>query len=173
MRARTLIRLALPLALVTGACFQQLDENAWTPPPPEDPNKQPTTVIEPGALPIGTSVDDEEQTTDDPCVKTRKDKTEILTAYCARCHSGATAIGLPPWDFVLDDSKLVTEEWIREGQAAQRFVIPGDPEHSAVYTRAAIIGDMPPQPTDLGTPRNPMPSLSDLSVLREWILHCL
>jgi hypothetical protein len=162
----------LPCALLLGACFQRVDDNAWTPPAPQDPSMQPTTAILPSALPIDTSIDDTETTTDDPCVKTRQDKTDILKAYCAPCHSGATAIGLPPWNFVLDDDKLVTEVWVREGQPAQRFVIPGDPDHSAIYVRAAIIGDMPPQPTDLGTPRNPKPSLSDLSVLREWIMHC-
>jgi hypothetical protein len=162
----------LPCVLLVGACLQPVDDNAATPPPPVDPNAQPTTTILPTALPIGLSVDDEGQTTDDPCVKTRRDKTEILTAYCAPCHSGATALGLPPWNFVLDDAKLVTEQWIREGQPPQRFVIPGDPDHSAIYVRAAIVGDMPPQPTDLGSPRNPRPSLSDLSVLREWIMHC-
>jgi hypothetical protein len=162
----------LPCALLVGSCLQPVNDNASTPPPPVDPNAQPTTTILPTALPIGLNADDEGQTTDDPCVKTRQDKTEILTAFCAPCHSGATALGLPPWNFVLDDDKLVTEVWVREGQPPQRFVIPGDPDHSAIYVRAAIVGDMPPQPTDLGTPRNPRPSLSDLSVLREWIMHC-
>ena len=50
-------------------------------------------------------------------------------------------MGLPPWNFVLDDSRLVTEQWIREGQPPQRFAIPGDPDHSAVYMRAAVVGD--------------------------------
>jgi hypothetical protein len=166
--------LAVGCALLAASCFQPVQQGAWTPPPPApDPNAQPTTDIEPSALPIETSLDDATQTTDDPCVKTRQDKTDILTAYCARCHSGPAAVGLPPWNFVLDDQQLVTQQWIREGQAPQRFAIPGDPDHSAIYTRAAVVGDMPPQPTDLGTPRNPQPSLSDTSVLREWILHCL
>jgi hypothetical protein len=159
-------------ALLGPSCFQPVQTNAWTPQMAPDPNATPTTDIEPSALPIQTNIDDDTQTTDDPCVKTEQDKTDVLTAYCARCHSGPTAVGLPPWDFVLDDAKLVSELWIREGQPAQRFVIPGDPDHSAIYQRAAVIGDMPPQPTDLGTPRNPQPSLSDLSVLREWIMHC-
>src|SRR5262245_61886823 len=132
--------LLLWCVLVGPSCFQPLRDDATTPAPPPDPDPQPTTVIEPSALPIETNLDDETQTTGDPCAKTRQDKAEILTAYCARCHSGATAVGLPPWNFVLDDDKLVTEEWTREGQPAQRFVIPGDPDHSAVYTRAAVIG---------------------------------
>jgi len=167
------ILLLVCCVLLGPACVQPVQDGAWTPTAPPNPAPQLTTDIEPSALPIGTNIDDDTQTTDDPCVKTRQDKTEILTAYCARCHSGATAVGLPPWDFVLDDQKLVSEQWIREGQPAQRFAIPGDPEHSAIYVRLAIVGDMPPQPTDLGTPRNPQPSLSDVSVLREWIMHCL
>ncbi len=107
------------------------------------------TRVVPTADPIALDPNDETKTTADPCEKTRQDKTDILSAYCAGCHSGSAAVGLPPWDFVLDDQRLVTEVWMREGQPAQRFVIPGDPDHSALYQRMAISGDMPPQPTDV------------------------
>lgn len=131
------------------------------------------TQIVPSTNPIALDVMDDSSTTTDACEKTRRDKTEILTAYCASCHSGTAAVGLPPWNFVLDEKRLVSEVWTREGQPAQRFVIPGDPDHSALYQRMGIAGDMPPQPTDLGTHRNPTPSAADISIIREWILHCL
>jgi hypothetical protein len=166
----------LSLGLCTIACgLQPLDRTAATPVAGLDPNATPTTAILAGAPAIGLSLENENTTTGDPCAKTTQDKTEILTVYCARCHSGPAeqAQGLPPWNFVLDDGRLVSEQFTREQQAPQRYVIPGDPEKSILYVRAAILGDMPPQPTDLGTPRNPTPSLSDFSVLHDWIEHCL
>lgn len=168
--------LALLGASTTGCLqtLQPLDRDAATLPVIND-NAGPTTSILPSAPPIGLRVEDDNATTTDPCVKTNQDKTEILTVYCAACHSGPAdrAQGLPPWNFVLDDQRLVTEEFTREEQPPQHYVIPGDPDHSVLYVRAAILRDMPPQPTDLGTPRNPAPSLSDFSVLRDWIEHCL
>jgi hypothetical protein len=169
------------LILLVGSCvaacnnLQPLDRNAATAEPVADPNATPTTAILASDRPIGLNVDDDTATTPDPCVKTTQDKTEILTAYCARCHSGpaAQAQGLPPWNFVLDDDRLIHEQFTREQQPPQRYIVPGDPSRSVLYMRVAVIGDMPPQPTDLGTPRNPAPTLSDFSVLRDWIEHCL
>jgi hypothetical protein len=157
---------------LAGGCFQKVSSSASNGQGQRDPNATPSTAIEPSAPPIETDPDDENVTTTDPCQKTRADKTDILKAYCARCHDGPTSSGLPQFDFVLDDAALLTRLWIREGQSPQRFVIPGDPEHSVVYTRVALIGDMPAQPSDVATPRNPVPSLSDVSVLHEWILDC-
>ena len=165
-------RLKLFLASVLlGACFQKLDTAASSQ-ATTAPTDALVTQIDPSADPIALSPTDA-ATASDPCDKTRQDKTQILTAFCARCHSGAAPVGLPPWDFVLDDQKLVTETWVRAGQPAERFVIPGDPDHSALYQRMAVAQDMPPQPTDLGTAPNPKPSAADGTVIREWILNCL
>jgi hypothetical protein len=165
-----LLALAGALAALTG-CFQELDSGADRETSSTPLSGGASTVILPADLPIELNPEDETQTTDDPCVKTRRDKTQILTAFCASCHSGPGSRGLPPFDFVLDDKKLVSQVWSRVGQPDQRFVIPGDPDHSALYLRAT--SDMPPIPTDLGTKRTPAPSWSDLSLLREWIAHCL
>lgn len=176
MGART-VRLAFLLALTVlaplEACFQTLDTTASSRSAAVPPTTNVlVTQIDPAGAPIELGAADA-ATSADPCDKTRRDKTQILTAYCARCHSGSAAVGLPPWDFVLDDQKLVTETWVRAGQPAQRFVIPGDPDHSALYQRMVLVQDMPPQPTDLGTPANPSPSAADGTVIREWILNCL
>ena len=161
MSKKTFVAAAGLFVLTAGAgCMQPINTRATAGGGARDPNATPTTAIEPSQLPIGTDITDESKTTDDPCVKTRSDKTEVLKAYCASCH------------FVLDDAALISREWIREGQPAQRFVIPGDPDNSVLYTRVAIIGDMPAQPSDLATPRSPAPSLSDISILHEWIAHC-
>lgn len=169
----TPVWLLLCVAAFAGGCFQELDSGAdkETRQLEQNPAKGPTTAVAEGDLPIGTNPDDEGETVGDPCEKTRRDKTEILTAYCASCHHGQPAKGLPAFDFVLDDKRLVQEVWVRTGQPNQRFVIPGDPDHSALYVRAAT--DMPPIPTDLGTRREPAPTPSDLSILREWITHCI
>jgi hypothetical protein len=157
-------------ALASAACFQSLntqaDQQTLAPPPSGD-----ETAIDISSMPIQLDVNDDSQTTMDSCTKVRQDKTNILTAYCAGCHTGPSAQGLPQFNFVLDDSTLMTAVWNRAGQAPLRFVIPGDPEHSALYIRAST--DMPPIPTDLSTARLPSATLSDLSVLREWITHCL
>jgi hypothetical protein len=171
-RALCLIVCLGAVPALAGGCFQKVSSSASNGRGQRDPNAIPSTVIEPSAPPIETDPDDESVTATDPCQKTRADKTDILKAYCARCHDGPTSSGLPQFDFVLDDSALLTRQWVREGQSPQRFVIPGDPEHSVLYTRVALIGDMPAQPSDVATPRNPVPSPSDVSVLYEWILDC-
>jgi hypothetical protein len=158
-------------AALSPACFQSLDSSADKATRGVVPAEGPSTAIEPTAIPISLDPDDEQRTTDDPCQKTRLDKTQILTAHCSKCHSGSGAKGLPPFDFVLDDARLVSSMWVRTGQPSQRFLIPGDPDHSALFLRAST--DMPPIPTDVGTSGELAPSASDLSVLREWILHCL
>ena len=136
-------------AVAAIGCMQKLDARSA---PLDDGNDGSlVTQIVPTANPISLDENDESKTTMEPCEKTRQDKAEILSAYCAACHSGGAAVGLPPWSFVLDDQKLVTELWTREGQPSRRFVIPGDPDHSAIYERMAIAQDMPPQPTDVGT----------------------
>lgn len=165
------MRRLLLMALAFTGCFQELDPSADEATRATPVDEGPTTVIEPSAAPIELSLDDATVTTSEPCVKTRQDKTEILTAYCATCHSGPGARGLPPFDFVLDDARLLTESWHRVGQPALPFLVAGDPMRSALYLRATT--DMPPRPTDLGSERSPVPSASDLAVLRHWITHCL
>jgi hypothetical protein len=170
---RAVLGVGVALALANG-CLQKVNDGAsrGIGGAPSGGSDMITRIV-PSTDPIALDPMDEASTTMDPCEKTRRDKTEILTAFCASCHAGSAAVGLPPWNFVLDDDRLVNELWTREGQPPQRFVIPGDPVHSALYQRMAIAGDMPPQPTDLGTHRNPTPSLADISIIEDWILHCL
>jgi hypothetical protein len=172
--SRWLVVVVVAAAALAGGCLQEVNSGASRGfDAAANGAGELTTNIVPSTNPIALDPMDETSTTMDACEKTRRDKTEVLTAFCASCHAGSAAVGLPPWNFVLDDNQLINEVWTREGQPPQRFVIPGDPDHSALYQRMAIAGDMPPQPTDLGTHRNPTPSAADVSIVREWILHCL
>ena len=143
LRAGSLWRAALAVgaasALADG-CLQEVNKGASRGFDAAGGGSELTTRIVPSTDPIGLDPMDETSTTMDACEKTRRDKAEILTAFCASCHAGDAAVGLPPWNFVLDDDRLIKEVWTREGQAAQRFVIPGDPDHSALYQRMAIAG---------------------------------
>jgi hypothetical protein len=171
-RERLLACAALAVSGVVG-CLQKVDGSASSAVGGAATDAGLVTKVLPSSDPIALDPDDQTKATMDACEKTRQDKRAVLTAYCASCHAGTAAVGLPPWDFVLDDQKLVSSLWMREGQPAQRFVIPGDPDHSALYQRMAVVQDMPPQPTDLGTHRNARPTASDNSIVREWILHCI
>ena len=89
----------LLVALGASGCLQSLQplDRAAAMPPTADPSATPTTAILAAAPPIALSLDDDMAVTNDPCAKTNQDKTEILTVYCAKCHSGPAerAQGLP------------------------------------------------------------------------------
>ena len=51
------------------------------------------------------------------------------------------------------------------------YVLPGDPERSLIYYRIVVVQDMPP-PSTIDSPI-PHPSVSDFSVLYEWIKSCV
>lgn len=131
-----------------------------------------STVLEPGDREVFTDTD-ETMTVDDGCAKTALDAHAILEANCKSCHAiGAASMGVPRFDFVLDDAQLMSKSWTREGSAPIRFLIPGDPENSAIYQRAAMNRDMPPVQADPQQPFYPRVTYSQASVLREWITHC-
>jgi hypothetical protein len=161
--------------LVASASCQVLDTTAsnGSPVKPPEPPKDPklTTAILPGPPPFGFFDDTGNLvTSDDPCEATRAQARKILTTYCANCHGGRTAgerAGVPPFDFVLDPSKLTTT-YTNNTTPPMLFVAVGDPDRSRVYQRARR-GEMPP-PAEMSLPR---PTVSDLSILQEWIAHCV
>ena len=114
---------------------------------------------------------------EDACAATNAQAIDVLRKNCARCHGGANAgarQGQPPFDFVLDIDRLTSavSGTVRDAAGKPvRFLVPGEPDHSRIYVRIAM-GEMPP-PDVIGLPANPRPSVSDLSVLREWITNCL
>jgi Raf kinase inhibitor-like YbhB/YbcL family protein len=104
--------------------------------------------------------------------------TAVLEKYCARCHSGrdeGAHRGVPPFDFLFNFEKLKTAPSsvadLRDGSKKMRFVAAGDPDNSRLYLRVAR-GEMPP-PDVVGATMNPRPTVSDISLLREWISSCM
>ena len=131
-----------------------------------------STVIEPGPREVFVDID-ETQTVDTPCAKTEQDAHTILKNSCGTCHAiGLASSGVPRFDFLLDDDQLKVKTWDRMGQPPLRFLIPGDPDNSVVYERAAMKRDMPPVQGDPQQPFYPRVTYSEGSVLREWILNC-
>jgi hypothetical protein len=158
-----------------AACFQKLDEQAATAPPAPvlDPAggsgaKFPiitdTPPIELGADSNG----DPTATTTNACDKVIADALAIRTADCSPCHEAPATQGLP-LDFVLDD-KLISAVSQSTKYEGRRYIVPGDPDGSLLYQRAAITRDMPPSGDIRNT--NNRPTVSDFSVLREWITSC-
>lgn len=131
-----------------------------------------TTHIEDGDREVFTDID-ETMVVDNGCAKTEMDAHGILDAHCKSCHAiGAASMGVPRFDFVLDDAQLMTRSWTREGAAPIRFLIPGDPDNSAIYQRAVMNRDMPPVQADPQQPFYPRITYSQSSVLHEWIEKC-
>jgi hypothetical protein len=131
-----------------------------------------TTVIKDGPREVFIDIE-ETMPAATPCEKTAMDAHQILQKNCAICHDiGAASSGVPRFDFVLDDDQLKVKTWDRMGQPPLRFLIPGDPDNSVIYERAAIKRDMPPNQGDPGAPLYPRLTYSESSVLREWILNC-
>ena len=94
------------------------------------------------------------------CLDTTMRARAILQMNCAFCHQAPGREG--NFDFILDFRTLMTAI----GTTGKRFAVPGNPDDSRVYQRAAA-GEMPP------AGRMPRPSPDDLTVLRSWIQDCL
>jgi len=175
MRSYLLPFLLVCLPLASG-CFQPLDSAAASqdPPPiePETPPDRPTTHILSGPLPFGYfDVSGALVDSEDPCDATRTQAGMILIKYCAQCHAGRTRDerqGVPPFDFLLDKDKLTTT-FTNNTTPPLLFVAPGDPEHSRLYLRAWH-NEMPPP--DLPMLKYLRPTVSDISVLHNWITSC-
>jgi hypothetical protein len=168
------------LCLSEGACVEPVDDAAAS-----------GSVTTPGVGGAGGAgghtvaldtppieLDESGNTTTDPCVATRRHTGEILTSYCARCHDGGSVgahQGQPPFDYVLNVDKLTaaTSAAVKDPmtQLPARFLTPGAPMRSRLYVRMAT-GEMPPRDI-VGLPPNPRPSISDVSVVQEWIAHCV
>jgi hypothetical protein len=173
---RTSVLGALGLASLAG-CFQELDAGASSG-SAATLSAPPTHTVDLMTPSIGYGTPDDAQETDDPCTATTFHAMETLRADCAPCHGGGPGqnLGVPPFDYVLDVSKLLTavSQTVKDPVTMQpvRFLVPGDPDHSRLYVRM-FKREMPPGDV-VGLPPNPnRPTVSDISVMRQWISHCL
>jgi hypothetical protein len=70
----------------------------------------------------------------------------------------------------MDDAKLSDPSHM--SSTGLPYVAPGDPAHSRIYQRVTN-GEMPPIQVSVDQEANPRPTISDISVLREWITNCV
>jgi hypothetical protein len=158
--------------------------------PPEPPPSTPTTALGTPGIEFVTPTGEASSTTT-PCEATAAHAMTILTLNCAPCHGGRNPgerLGQPPFDYVLNVEKLIAERSASVPDPlapaanripgtpnfqGMRFVIPGDPDNSRLYLRA-LNKEMPPPPI-VGMPDTvtSRPTVSDFSVLRQWIGACL
>jgi hypothetical protein len=180
-----------PLLFVLGSfaatgCLQQLDPNASSgntnvTVDPALGSGGPFPIIE-DTPPIAIKTDPNTgdplpgQETADPCVKTIQDSVDIRTKACGSCHEASKADGKvlgDPLNHILDPNAIVnvaspTMAWSKDGW---KYIVPGNPEASLIYHRVAVVQDMPKPPTDVNQTAITV-SISDMSVLRAWIM-CL
>jgi hypothetical protein len=170
------VAVASALAVVAAAgCFQEIDSGASSAGPRSGPPVRTVDLMTP-AIPLGPG--DDAGTTDDACMATTNAAMNVLRSACSACHGGGPGqnLGQPPFDYVLDVPKLLTavSETVTDPVTKKpvRFLVPGDPDHSRIYVRM-FTRQMPPGDV-VGLPPNPSrPSVSDISVMRQWIAHCL
>jgi hypothetical protein len=157
-------------ALVVNGCIQPLDKSAGMNAGVQNGSGATSDAGSGGPFPINLETPPlalpDGTTTTDACVANRAWAMDILKTDCAGCHAAPNDVGLPPWDFVLDEEKLTTTVDTRTNLL---FVAPGDPDHSRVYQRMEN-GEMPPPPNSSVGEQLPRPSLSDLSAIRQWIV---
>jgi hypothetical protein len=160
------------LGCLAAACQPVNDDAAGAPQACDFGNVCPAPAD--GTIPVMTATPpillDDGSFTNDPCVKVMQDSRKIRQVACAGCHSGQGALGAP-LTFIMDDDECAQKE-ASSKFAGQHYVVPGDPEKSLIYKRAVLLGDMPPQSTDVANGTNVRPTISDYSVLRQWI-QCL
>jgi len=164
--------LFLGLAMITMfGCLQKLDQGAddGTTNISVDPNGGlgAPFPIDTKTPVIGIVADDSgepTQTSTDPCDKLKADAVQIRTTFCSKCHQDK---GITPMDDVENDASLINHD-ASSAYPGWKYVVPGDLTKSLLYDRIVVKGSMPP-PTTIDAPVL-QPSISDMSVIRDWIL---
>jgi hypothetical protein len=171
-----------PLLLVLGSvalmvwmagCMQQLDSHAsdGITNVNVDPNGGlgAPFAVETTTPDIGVVADengDPTETTTNPCDKVKSDAKQVRTTFCNRCHQG---VGITSQlDNIDDETSFINQMADQAKFPGWKLLVPGDLDKSLIYQRVVVRGDMPP-PSTIDAPV-PHPSISDMSVLREWVL---
>jgi len=177
LRAPLLLVLCAPFA---SACFQKLDDSASRDFDPNAAVEAPDGGGSGAPFPVNlttpeigkTAADNGDVTATSPtaCDKVTSDAHDIRQRVCSGCHEGAGAQGAP-LTFILEDNMIINGKSTSAANAGKTYIVPGDPDNSLIYRRAAIIQDMPPGSTDVRNAATSL-SISDFSILRDWILMC-
>jgi|SRR5215831_3090552 len=171
--------LIMVVGLPLAAACQQFDSTASS----QDPAPEFGSVPDPGngTFPAQTQTPEilraNGETTKDPCVKVKDDATTILKSHCSFCHEGTGAVPCAcDLKFIMEPDQMQSmpaTSMYAKSVGLSNYVKAGDPDHSLIYFRAAIIGDMPKPPTDPTNKSFPATSLSENSILRQWITSCM
>jgi hypothetical protein len=168
-----------PLALLLGTftvfgCWQKLDENASSGVTQVniDPNggigaKFPIETTTPEIGETALDNGDNATTAATGCEKDAFDTQTMLKTDCEGCHQVGANGNLQGID---DMMSLVNKPASSKYPAGTMFIVPGDPANSLIFKRILAM-EMPPPSSDVGS-QLPHPSISDMSVLQQWIM-CL
>jgi hypothetical protein len=166
-----------PLALLLGTftvfgCWQKLDENASSGITPVSADqgggigaKFPVDTTTPEIGETAAENGDPNTTAPDGCSKDAFDGQAMLTKMCDGCHMSGAIGNLVGIDTA--QASLVGKE-ASSMYAGWKYLVAGDPSKSLIYQRVAVRQDMPP-PSTVDSPL-PHPSISDMSVLQQWIM---
>ena len=174
---RASLRAPLFLALGTVAvfgCWQKLDSNAShdTPNTNADPSQGlggpfPINVTTPDIGITAGENGDPTSVSQNACDKVESDFKDIRMTFCSMCHQDIASGTLT---HIEDDASIVNVMSGSGKYPGMKYIVPGDPLNSLIYKRVVMNGDMPPPSTIEAVV--PHPSISDMSVLRQWIF-CL
>lgn len=173
----TMYRAPLALLLVSFAmfgCWQQVDEGASAGIIPVTTTgggigaKFPVDTTTPDIGETALDNGDNATTATDGCAKVAFDGQAMLSNFCDSCHQTGSLGNLVGIDTAA--TSLVNRS--ASGKyPGWKYIVVGSPETSLIYNRVVMTGDMPPPSTiDAVVPH---PSISDMSVLRQWILTCM
>jgi len=167
-----------PLALLLGmftmaGCWQELDQHASD--GIQNVNVDPAGGI--GAkFPVETKTPEIGQTALDngdnaSTAATGFDKDafdgqKMLSAMCDGCHQAGALGNLVGIDTA--QMSLIGRE-ASSAFPGWKYLVAGDPSKSLIYHRVAVVQDMPPPSSDVQN-QLPHPTISDMSVLQQWIM---
>lgn len=168
----TTYRAPLAMLLVTFAmfgCWQQVDEGASagiTPVTTTGGGLGAKFPVETTTPEIGkTALDngDNATTAATGCDKTAFDTQTELSFFCDNCHQ----VGANGNFQGVDDITTLINKSASSKYPGMKLIVPGDPTNSLIFKRV-LSQEMPPA-SDV-TNQIPHPSISDMSVLQQWIM---
>lgn len=166
-----------PLALLLGSlsmfgCWQQLDSSASSGiiSVNVDPKgglgaKFPDMTTTPEIGEVAADNGDPTSFAKSGCDKDQFDTQAMMNNDCANCHETGSNGN---FQGVNDITTLINKTASTKYPAGTKFIVPGDPANSLIFKRIMAL-EMPPPSSDV-TNQLPHPTISDMSVLQQWIM---